>query len=464
VFLRIQSALRATLQDKEQGPSTLPEPDGAIASPQQIPGSSPEVFDPHNMMGAALMAQGKLDAAVYCWQQGLRLNPYSADAHNNLGVALYRLGRPQEALACFEHALRLRTHFPEALNNKGNALGAMRRLEDALACYQQALGLKPDFAEAHLGSAHALLLTGDFAQGWPENEWRRRCPGFAAAPLYPPLPEWDGTPLKGRTLLLRAEQGLGDTVQFIRYASLVQQQRGPGRIVVEAQPQLLSLLRSCPGVDQVIAQGEMPPSCDVYAFLMSLPWLMETNLSTVPADVPYLGTHPGLTTYWHKELSAIRGFKVGIVWQGRAAYSLDHYRSVPLAEFAPLANVKGVHLFSLQVEAGNEQLAALGGLFDVTDLGSRFDPASFADAAAVMKNLDLVVTVDTALAHLAGALDVPVWVALSFTADWRWLLEREDNPWYPTMRLFRQPQSGQWPAVFEGIAGEVRNRVVEERL
>jgi hypothetical protein len=270
-------------------------------------------------------------------------------------------------------------------------------------------------------------------------------------------PLWDGSPLEGRTILVRVEQGLGDTLQFIRYLPLVQ--RRGGRVILVCQPALVGLLTGSRGlgIERLLAQGDPLPEYDLHVSLLSLPGLLGTTLENVPADVPYLEAEPQPVEAWRQRLGSYRGFKIGIVWQGNPDHRMDRFRSTRLAQFAPLARVPGVHLFSLQKGPGAEQLAALTDRFPVTDLGSGLD--DFRDTAAVLKNLDLVVSVDTSVAHLAGALGIPVWVALHFPAEWRWLTGREDSPWYPTMRLFRQTSPGQWEDVFRRIAEALRPRM-----
>jgi hypothetical protein len=327
-------------------------------------------------------------------------------------------------------------------------------MQEALGALDAALQLQPDFAAAHASRGLALLLTGDFARGWPEYEWRLRCPELAPKLLRCPQPAWDGGPLEGRTILLRAEQGLGDTIQFFRCLPLVRQ-RG-GKIVLQAQAALLSLLR--PGMEpdeRLIGMEETPQPFDVHASLLSLPGLLGMTLANVPADIPYLFADPALVDRWRSKLHAHPGFKVGIVWQGSPKHTRDRARSVPLEAFGPLAAIEGVQLLSLQVGPGREQLAALDGHFAVADVAGDFDESSFADPAAVAMGLDLVITVDTAMAHLAGALGVPVWVVLPYAPDWRWLLDRGDSPWYPTMRLFRQSEPGDYSSVFTKLVTEL---------
>jgi hypothetical protein len=294
-----------------------------------------------------------------------------------------------------------------------------------------------------------LLLEGNFAQGWPEYDWRRWHKDVAR-PF--PQPLWDGSPLKGRTLLLHAEQGLGDTLQFIRYSARVP--RDGGRVVLECQPALLPLLRGLPGLDQVLPLGAALPPFDVQAPLPSLPGLFGTTADSIPAEVPYLRADPERVGQWRRELGPGDGFTVGIAWQGNPKNKGDRRRSVALSRFVPLAEVPGVRLCSLQVGAGTEQLA--GADFPLLDLGSRL--TDFVDTAAAVSCLDLVVCVDTALAHLAGALGKPVWLAVASAPDWRWLLGRPDSPWYPTLRLFRQPSPGDWQSVFAQLAAALRQR------
>ena len=428
--------------------------DEAVARYQQALRLKPDYLDAHLNLGIVLAKQDKLDEAVASFQQTRRLKPDSPDAHYNLGIVLEKQDKLDEAMARYQQALRLKPDYPDAHNNLGIVLGKQGRLDEAVACYQQALRLKPDYPEAHWNRSLAWLLMGRFEQGWAGYEWRWKCKEFGSLPpFHPPL--WDGSPLDGRTILVHAEQGLGDTLQFIRYVPMVHQ-RG-GRVILVCQPPLIRLLTRSPGIERLLVHGDPLPEFDVHTPLLSLPRLLGTTLESVPADVPYLDAEPQLVAAWRQRLGSYPGFKVGIVWQGNPKFRLDRLRSAPLTEFAPLARVPGVHLFSLQKGPGAEQLAPLTDRFPVTDLGSNLD--DFVDAAAVLKNLDLVISVDTAIAHLAGALGIPVWVALPFAPDWRWLMGREDSPWYPTMRLFRQTRPGQWEDVFHHIAEALQRRL-----
>jgi tetratricopeptide (TPR) repeat protein len=427
------------------------KPEEAMAHFQQAIRLRPDFAEAYNSLGNTLNSQHRYDEAAENCRQALRLLPAFAEAHNNLGIALKGQGKLDEAIRSYQQAIRLRAGFAEAHYNLGNVLRLQGRYAEALASYDQALRYRPEYAEAHYQRALLWLLLGRFEQGWPAYEWRWRCAEFRGRRLAQPV--WDGSPLAGRTILLHAEQGFGDTLQLVRYVPLVKQ-RG-GTVVVECQAALLPLVSRLAGLDYLVAQGAALPGFHVQASLLSLPGIFRTTLATIPASVPYLSADPALVAHWRQELDASRAFRIGIVWQGSFKHREDRHRSVPLTQFAPLARLEGVRLVSLQVGPAAAQVAAVANDFGVIDLGSRFDPASFADVAAVLMSLDLVVTVDTAVAHLAGAVGVPVWVALPLAPDFRWLLERDDSPWYPSMRLFRQPRFGDWDAVFERLTAEV---------
>jgi len=430
----------------------------------------PDFPEAHNNLANVLKIQGSVEEAMTHCYQALRLQPDSAEAHNTLGNALVSQGQAEEAVTHFEEALRLRPGFAEAHNNLGIALMSQGKQEDAMTHFQEALRSQPDLPEAHYDRSILLLLRGDFGQGWAEYEWRWRQPRVAVRSF--PQPLWDGSPLNDRTILVHAEQGLGDTMQFIRYVPLVKQ-RG-GKVIVECHPPLLRLLASAAGVDQLVARGSALPEFDVQAPLLSLPRIFQTSLVTIPKAVPYLQADAELVQRWKSRKSEVRSpkseemhltsdfrlptsdFLVGIAWQGNTIYPADRQRSIPLAHFSRLAQVPGVQLISLQKGPGSDQLRGLPTLtlppLDETT-------GAFMDTAAVMKSLDLVISSDTAVAHLAGALGVPVWVALPLVPDWRWLLEREDSPWYPTMRLFRQTRYSHWEDVFERLAAELKTVV-----
>jgi hypothetical protein len=331
--------------------------------------------------------------------------------------------------------VRLAPHLAAAWANLGTALTRQGRHDEATPCYEESVRLKPLCPPAP-------ILCRSFAQ-----------------------PLWDGSDLGGRTLFVYSQQGYGDTFQFVRFAHEVKQ-RG-GRVILECHPELRRLLATVKGIDRLIGHGSGLPAFDVQAPLLNLPRILQISAETAPARVPYLHSDPTLVDHWRQELQKSAKFLVGIAWQGNPTYRYDAGRSIPLVHFARLARLEGVQLISLQKGQGVEQLRAPqhvdteeAVLRTVPDLGSRLDQASgaFMDTAAVMMELDLVITSDTAVAHLAGALGVPVWLALPRVPDWRWEVEREDTPWYPTMRLFRQKRYGDWDAVFMRMAEELGRR------
>ena len=421
----------------------LEKVDEAIACFRRLIQYKPDHVDAHNNLGNALRTQEKLEAAAACYRRAIELQPDYALAHNNLGLTLKDLGDFDRAVACCQRALELKPEYVEAHNNLGNALAYQGRYEEAVAAYGQALKREPDHADAHFNRSLVWLRNGDFQRGWPEYEWRWKMKESRPPRIGQPL--WDGGPLQGRTILLRAEQGFGDTLQFIRYATLVKE-RG-ARVLVQCQRPLVRLLATCPGIEAAIRQDEDLPAFNVHAPLLSLPGLLRTSLNTIPAEVPYLFAEAGLVQQWRAELGPVAGFKIGIAWRGSPALGNDRARSFALSCFESLANLPGVCFFSLQKGPGAEEVQNLGGRFPVTEVGSRLD--DFMDTAAVLKQMDLVIACDTALAHLAGALGTPVWVAIPFACDWRWLVDRDDSPWYPTMRLFRQRRPGDWAGVFD---------------
>lgn len=408
-------------------------------------------------LAVALLRQGKHAEAVTCFQEALRLMPDAAELHGNLAMALVEQGKPAEAEAAYRAALRLDPNLAGCHCDLGVLLAEQGRLPEAEACYRRALDLRPDDAEVHTNLAYNLLLRGDFESGWREYRWRLICRGNSL-PSFP-QPHWDGSALRGQRILFVAEQGLGDTIQFIRYAPLVRETGA--RVLVLCQGPLLRLLSTQAGIHELIPEGSTPPAFDVQAPLLSLPEIFGTTLSTIPAAVPYLTVLPEWRERWSERMSSDPAFKVGIAWRGNPAHKRDGRRSVALSTFAPLAGVPGVRLISLQVGPGREQLADHAEEWNVFDPGDQLE--DFADTAGLLSHLDLVVTVDTAVGHLAGALGVPVWVALPRAPDWRWLLERDDSPWYPSMRLFRQTAPGDWTEVFQRMTDALKRAVEKSR-
>jgi FkbM family methyltransferase len=416
---------------------------------------APDYAPAFNNLGIALAAVNRHPQAVATFRRALALTPDSAETNNNLGLSLVESGWPDEALGYCERALALKPDYADAHRNLGIALTDVGRLDDALAQYDRALELDPQSEGAvRVNRAKTLLLKGDFVAGWLEDEFRLGKDENVR--VTHDAPRWDGSPLAGRTLLLEAEQGLGDTIQFVRLAAEIKR-RHEGRIILAVEPKLLALLVGVAGVDWLVPQTEPRPPFDVWSPLLSVPGLLNYDPHQATPTIPYLQAQEQRVEKWRARLAALGGLKVGIAWQGNPFNKTDRRRSFSLASFAPLGKLHGVTLVSLQKGMGSEQLDSLT-QFDVVSLGDDFDAsdAAFLDAAAVMKNLDLVITADTSIAHLAGALGVPVWLPLAFVPDWRWGLEGERTPWYPTMRLFRQTQLRDWPGVFARITATLR--------
>jgi len=401
----------------------------------------------HYHLGVVLQGQGKLGAAQASFRRALDLGPESADAHAGLGGVRYELGERDLAEESFRRAIALDPNHFKAHSNLGVALTARCLLKEAIASFQKATDLCPDHALTRWNNAIALLLSGNFEAGWQEYEWRLKRPG--ATPTKLPKPRWTGDDLHGRTILLHAEQGLGDAIQFCRYVPRVVE-RG-GRVLLAVQHSLKRLMSGLEGVASVLVDNDPLPPFDVHCPLLSLPGLFGTRLETVPAEVPYLATEPAAVQAFRERLGKDNNdtLKIGLVWAGNPRLRNDLNRSVPLELFRPLVEVPGTRFFSLQKDkrAGDEEL--LASLGAITDLGP--DLSDFADTAAAIDALDLVISVDTSVAHLAGALGKPVWLLLPFAPDWRWLLAREDSPWYPGMRLFRQTAARSWPEVMATV-------------
>jgi tetratricopeptide (TPR) repeat protein/glycosyltransferase involved in cell wall biosynthesis len=415
--------------------------DQAIHAYQEAIAHNPLDFRAHNNLAVTLRQQQGADPLTH-YRRAIAIHPRFADAHYNLGNALREDGNFDGAVYHYQQALAIQADNPDVWNNLGNTLKELGQLDQAVAAYERAIALAPDHASAHHNLGYSLLLLGNLRRGFAEYEWRWKVPGFKPPRPFE-QPWWDGTPLHGKRILLYDEQGFGDAIQFSRYIPLVAQQGG--QVILECREPLVALLERLPGVQQAIARGADLPDFDVHAPLMSLPHLLGTTLETIPAQIPYL-TPPETSV----ELPATPGKRrVGIVWAGSPTHRNDRHRSCPFARFAGLMQEPDIQFYSLQLGARRTDLQALVDSALVVDLGDRL--TDFAATAGAIAQLDLVITVDTSVAHLAGALGIPVWVLLPAAPDWRWMSDRPDSPWYPTMRLFRQPLPGDWDSVFEQI-------------
>ena len=404
----------------------------------------------HYGLGALEYDHNDFADAAERFRAAISLAPDFADAHAKLGDSLFQMGRTQNAVDRYRRALELNPRHAAAHSNLGLALHDLGLLDEGIAYCERAIALRPGFADAHNILGLALMLKGDFAAGLPHHEWRWRAGGLQIGQSRFFQPAWRGEPLNGRRILLHAEQGAGDTLQFMRYAPLLAE-RG-GRVVLEVQPELKRLAMSVKGVEEVIGHGERIPAFERHCPLLSLPLAFGTTVASIPGGVPYLTAPEPLLADWRARLAASSGPRIGLVWAGRPEHRRDRDRSIALTALAPLA-ATGATFFSLQKGPAAAQAKDPPPGMVLHDLGDAL--GDFADTAAAMSALDLVISVDTSTAHLAGVIGKPVWLLLPRTPDWRWLLDREDSPWYPTARLFRQTTYGSWPAVIERVAAEL---------
>jgi tetratricopeptide (TPR) repeat protein len=417
-----------------------------IAESLAITPSNPAAW---SNFGLALERLARFDEAIASYDRALALKPEYPEALYNRGNALRELGRLEESLASYDQALAQRAGLVETLVNRGRTLAELGRLEDALDSYDRALALAPHLPAAQLNAAVTRLALGDFERGLPLYEARWSEAQLQAAARIFTAPQWDGVePVSGATILLHAEQGLGDTLQFCRYATVLAAQGA--RVILEVQPPLVSLLQTLAGVAAVVARGAELPEFDLHCPLLSLPLACGTTLGSIPAAVPYLHADPARVTRWRERLDGRRpGLRIGLISSGNPQYNKDRNRSVPLARFEPLFTVDR-DFISLQKEFREEERDVLRRRAD--RIRSFADELSdFTETAALIDCMDLVIAVDTAGAHLAGALGKPLWLLLPFAPDWRWLRDRTDSPWYPTARLFRQPARGDWDSVISAI-------------
>jgi tetratricopeptide (TPR) repeat protein len=457
--LALQPADAGTLRNRARALIALQRLEEAVAGFDAALAVQPQDVDSHFYRGVALTKLERYAEALASFDRALNLKPAAAQILNTRAIALAHLDRPEEAADNFAAAIASDPNDLEALENAANTARTLQRYPEALRLFDQALALQPDGAQLRLSKGLLLLTLGDYASGWPLHEARLEVaqlrPGQKAGES-PRLPELAA--LAGRTVLVYAEQGLGDTLQFCRYIPLLEE-RGV-RVVLAVQPALRLLLRSLAARADVMAYDQALPAVDTRLPLLSLPMMFGTRLTDIPAAVPYVHAEPARRSNWIPKLQALPGIKVGITWQGNLETEKQggfRGRSFPLAALAPLARVAGVTLISLQKGPGARQRAevAFGEQVIELDDPSHMGPEEMLDTAALIQELDLVVTSDTVTAHLAGALGVPVWIALSTSPDWRWLTEREDSPWYPNARLFRQSTRGEWAPVFDRIADEL---------
>jgi tetratricopeptide (TPR) repeat protein len=425
-------------------------------------------------LGIAYRNEQKFDKAITCFEYARTLDPHDYYTYLMLGDVINMNGDPDRAISMYEKACELNPQCHEAWNNLGTIYGGVKDdLKKSKYYLTKACEIKPDHAGTRGGLSALYLCLGDFEQGWKEYEYRLQ-PFFDPNPRIFEKPRWDGIEsLHGKTIFLYAEQGLGDTFQFIRYAALLKKQGAT--IIAEVQKPLVKIMKMCPYLDKVICACDQIPSHDLQAPLMSLPYLCKTSVKTIPHEVPYLYADPNLIDYWKHTLSTDKNFKIGICWCVEQSHDSDVYRgygktvsvagskrSIGLQAFEQLKKFKGISFYSLQKDLKADQLKSLAPGFKIHDFGDDYDKThgSFMDTAAIMKNLDLVITADTSIAHLAGGLGVPTWILLSFPAEWRWMRNRSDSPWYPSMQLFRkQPSDKDWSMLLTQVGSALRKRL-----
>jgi uncharacterized protein (TIGR03032 family) len=406
-----------------------------------------------------LFDQKELEQAEHLARQVLRSRPDCPRALQVLGLVCSERRQTQEAIDWLQQALARQPDLAPAHNGLGLCHFQFDDLDRALYHFNRALCIDPAYVHAHFNRALIWLKRGQYAEGWIEYEWRFPA-GLVQRPKIP-RPRWDGSPLNGRALVLHTEQGIGDVLQFIRLVPRLREQGG--RIVLACQRPLHALLRTLPFIDDWFPIDQQATvNFDIYLPLLSLPGLLEITEENLPRKVPYVFAQPERVRRWEGRLAGLSGLKVGLCWQGSPTFRGDHNRSIPLEHYRALRQVPGLSLISLQKGPGEEQIPAQREGLALTVFDDLDTEAAFVDTAALMQHLDLVITSDTAMAHLAGALGRPVWVLLGVGADWRWLLERSDSPWYPTMRLFRQKAPGDWSGVFAEVVAELQRVVAGE--
>jgi len=421
----------------------------------------PDYTDALYQAGFILGRKNKPDEAIACFEKLLRIEPARTEALFALGAALGSIGREDEAIDCYRKVLQLEPDHVYTLNNFGMLLKEQGEIEQATDMYRKAIGISPDLVGSHWNLSHVLLLAGDFEVGWKEFEWRLRKADWRMANLRPcKVPLWKGESFAGKTLFIHDEQGLGDTIQFVRYLPMVKALGGD--IIFETQEPLIVLLKNFPGIDRLIphsADGVLPTDMDFYMPLLSLPAIYNTALDTIPDTVPYLHADADKTGYWRERLVG-DGFKVGIVWAGGPKNPNDRNRSCRLRQFESIANISGIRLIGIQKGKAAEQVKDLLPGMEVINYGPELD--DFTDTMALIENLDLIIAVDTAVAHLAGAMGKPIWLILTFAHHWPWLLNRTDSPWYPNMRIYRQKKKGDWASVFDRVGKDLQHELQTE--
>jgi tetratricopeptide (TPR) repeat protein len=422
-------------------------PEQAIAAFRQALALKPNYADAANNLGSALQQKGDPAAAVDVLRRALQMRPDFPETYNNLGNALHDLGELSGAIAAFNKAIALKPDYVAVYSNLAKSLYQLGKYDEVIACCRKSLSLDPDFETGHFNLGICLLLLGDFEQGWKEYAWRWQVQNSTLPQRNIKEPIWDGSDLQGKTILLHAEQGFGDTLQFVRYLPMVRE-RG-GKIILACEPPLGRLLRGQFEIEHLVVGNELVPPFETHCPLLNLPLAFGTTLQTIPDSVPYIKPPESETLKWRQRLSEHKGIKIGICWAGRPTHPNDRNRSIALSTLLP--HLKGTGTFISLQKAAAGQIQQLPPQLRPMDWTNEL--MDFADTAGLVASLDLVISVDTAIVHLAGAMGKPVWVLLPYAPDWRWMIGREDSPWYPTMRLFRQQIFGDWSVPLNRLSG-----------
>ena len=427
----------------------LQQPEASIASSDRAIALDPQAAEPWFNRGQALDILGRVGDALASFDRAVALDPRHAGVLVNRGNVLMKLDRMDDAVASYDQALAVEPNSATAWRNRGIACLALGRFADAIGGFERSLALASDDASVHRHLGIARLTVGDLPRGFAAYEWRWKTPGFRRRFTQPP---WSGdADLAGKTILLHGEQGLGDAIQFARYAPLAA--RRGARVIIEVVPALAELMATLPDIATVVTIGSAMPEFDLYCALMSMPHAFGTTLATIPAAVPYLSAAPGRIAAWRDRLAAVPAPRIGLAWAGNPQHTNDAHRSIALSALLPALADAPASIVTLQKELRPGDAELLAQHPGITQLGDEL--ITFDDTAAAIAALDLVITVDTSIAHLAGALGKPVWILLPFVPDWRWLLDRDDSPWYPTARLFRQSRRGDWADVIARVGAAI---------
>lgn len=442
----------------------------ALTLYQQALKHNPRSFDLYYRMGSVLRSLEQYHDAIAIFEKALDLNPTSTHAMLEIANTLHMVDNYERSLSFYQQALERNPSCNEALYNFGYTLkkcGDVHKARDytekSIIIHTQVIEQKPDYPLAHFSRSLSYLTLGNFEKGWPEYEWRWAA--YNEKPKSFPQPTWSGQDLMGKRIFIYAEQGFGDTFQFIRYGKILKDMGA--YVIAQTQHHLKTIIAQCPYLDEVVSDREPIPAFDYHCALMSIPMVVRTTIETVPNEIPYLHADHTLVSEWHQKLSTDKNFKIGICWQGNKQYRNVYLKkevagkAMELSTFAPLASLPSVSLYSLQKINGTEQLDTLDNTMHVHTFGADFDESNgrFMDTAAIIKNLDLVITIDTSICHLAAGLGTEVWVLLPFPADWRWMLETSTTPWYPNMRLFRQPNRGDWACVIKDVTTALQEKI-----